>query len=58
MDELYMDAGNPNPLYGEEMINNYRNNVDPELVSECQLVGCRIERHGFQYAWRFDYYRW
>lgn len=26
-----MDAGNPNPLYGEEMINNYRNNVDPEL---------------------------
>ncbi len=31
MDELYMDAGNPNPLYGEEMINNYRNNVDPEL---------------------------
>ena len=31
MDELNMDAGNPNPLYGEEMINNYRNNVDPEL---------------------------
>ena len=31
MDELYMDAGNPNPLYGEEMINNYRNKVDPEL---------------------------
>lgn len=28
---MYMDAGNPNPLYGEEMINNYRNNVDPEL---------------------------
>ena len=26
-----MDAGNPNPLYGEEMINNYRNNVDLEL---------------------------
>ena len=26
-----MDAGNPNPLYGEEKINNYRNNVDPEL---------------------------
>lgn len=31
MDELYMDAGNPNPLYGEEKINNYLNNVDPEL---------------------------
>ena len=31
MDELYMDAGNPNPLYGEEMINNYRNNVYPNV---------------------------
>ncbi len=31
MDELYMDAGNPNPLYGEDKINNYRNGVDPEL---------------------------
>ena len=30
--ELYMDAGNPNPLYGEEMINNYRNNVDPSYI--------------------------
>lgn len=32
MDELYMDAGNPNPLYGEEMINNYRNNVDRSYI--------------------------
>ena len=31
MDELYMDAGNPNPLYGEDMINNYRNGTDSEL---------------------------
>lgn len=58
MDELYMDAGNPNPLYGEEMINNYRNNVDPELYPNVNWLDAVSKRHGFQYAWRFDYYRW
>lgn len=31
MNELYMDAGNPNPMYSQEMIDNYRSGVDPEL---------------------------
>lgn len=31
VNELYLDAGNPNPLYSPETISNYRNNVDPEL---------------------------
>ena len=34
MDELYMDAGNPNPLYGQELIDKYRNQVDPELYPD------------------------
>lgn len=34
MDELYMDAGNPNPLYGKERIDNYRNHTDPELYPD------------------------
>ena len=45
-----MDAGNPNPLYGEEMINNYRNNVDPELYPNVNWLDAVIERHGFQYC--------
>ena len=31
MNELYLDAGNPNPLYSQEMIDNYQNGVDSEL---------------------------
>ena len=31
MNELYLDAGNPNPLYTAETIDKYRNNADPEL---------------------------
>lgn len=34
MDELYMDAGNPNPLYGEELINKYRSGEDWELYPD------------------------
>lgn len=31
MNELYMDAGNPNPIYTQEMIDNFQKGEDPEL---------------------------
>ena len=34
LDEVYMDAGNPNPIYGEELINKYRTGEDPELYPD------------------------
>lgn len=34
MNELYLDAGNPNPIYSQELIDNYKNNTDPELYPD------------------------
>lgn len=34
LDELYQDAGNPNPIYGSEKIDNYRRQSDPELYPD------------------------
>ena len=34
MNELYMDAGNPNPIYSQEMIENYKKGTDPELYPD------------------------
>lgn len=34
MNELYLDAGNPNPIYTEEMINGYRNHTDADLYPD------------------------
>ena len=34
LDEVYMDAGNPNPIYGEKLINKYRSGEDPELYPD------------------------
>lgn len=34
LDELYQDAGNPNPIYGVGKIDNYRRQTDPELYPD------------------------
>ena len=34
MNELYLDAGNPNPIYSQELIDNYKNNSDHELYPD------------------------